>query len=192
VAAQKWLVTLLENLVSEDEAVAKSAIAGIAALGRGAIPHLERAQKNAEGVKAERIAKAIQETRRPRRINTAVGRRGGGSSAPRQNTSMLDVQLLALENMLDLSDEQLKKIRTGFMGLRKQEKEIRDQFMSDDREGIREKMRKLRDDSQKIVKEVLTEEQWKRWENMRRAGGRRGRAPGGPGGGGGGGGGGGR
>jgi hypothetical protein len=161
-AAREWLGELVAKLATEDAIVRQSVLAGLSALGPAALPHLKRMKEGADEAKKKRLDLAIRTVVEPVPA-VSRGRLTGGTA------SMTEMMLRALEQNLDVTPEQLKKIQVGFADLRELENEIREARRGGRREGLRLKWRSLLDQAQAVVKSVLTPEQWETWENLRKA-----------------------
>jgi len=163
---QKWLGLLIEKIESEDVAVARSARAAILAIGPSALPHLRRVREGSKGPTAVILDDLIRGILNPARKGARPNRfRAGG---PERDTSMLEMQLRAIARLIDVSDEQLRDLRLAFVELRPIEDKIREDTRSGTRRAGAKRMQALIEKSQEVVKRILTEEQWKRWQGMRR------------------------
>ncbi|MEN8149835.1 MAG: redoxin domain-containing protein [Planctomycetota bacterium] len=160
--AEAWLDQLLGKLGTEDPAVARSVVHGIQAMGPGTLPHLVRWREGKTGLGAQRCDRIIREIRHPTDPSSRDGRRAI------TRLTMLQMQLRALEDLLDLTPEQRKQLRARFLDLRDEEDELRADMQRGEREGIAERRKALVEKSQVFVKEILTEEQWERWQKLRR------------------------
>ena len=146
--------------------MARSARDGILSIGPSALPHLRRVREGREGASASRLDGLIREISNPGRGGTRAARSGAGG--PQGTTSMLAMQLRAINRLIDVSEEQMKQLRLAFVTLAPIEDEIRSDARAGKRENMPQRRRDLLEKSQVIVKRILTEEQWERWESMRR------------------------
>jgi len=109
------------------------------------------------------------------------GGMGPGNFDPQ---AFVDRQMEELKDALDLSKDQEKKVReiieSGFETMQKAREEMRDG--GGDFEGMREKMQQMREEQNKKIKEVLSDNQWVKYEEIQKEMRERMRQGGGPGG----------
>ncbi|MHC4860053.1 MAG: redoxin domain-containing protein [Planctomycetota bacterium] len=161
--ARAWLEKLIASLGSADELVRRSAAAGIKAFGSAAIPSLEKARAVAEGVVAEALDRAI------RGLSRAPDRQGGRlGAAGRQVRSMLELQRRLLAK-LDLTDDQKKELDRLFPTWLETEKEVVRLRKLGDRTAARRVYLELYREAKTKIDEILTPEQRKELEQLRRA-----------------------
>jgi hypothetical protein len=95
------------------------------------------------------------------------GGMGGGNFDP---AAFVDRQMEELKEGLQLSDDQEKQVReiitAGFETMRKSREEMMDG--GGDREAMREKMQKMREEQTAKIKAVLSEEQFTKYEQIQK------------------------
>jgi len=172
-SARKWIKRLIRSLGSEDPLVVRSATAGLLTFGPAAMPQLRAAHDVAEGVARRNIARTMEQVARG-------GRPGGQRPGGRFRGSFLDRQRERIQSTLDLTAEQKQQLAKLFKGLKTREGELMEMREGGDREQMRDGYRRLMEDTQAGLAEILTEEQSRRLEEQRRdfrgtrSGGRRG------------------
>jgi len=120
--------------------------------------------------------RAEDKPEKPQRPNAGQG--PDGAPGPGQRAEMMRARMEKLIQELGLSDEQKGKVREAMKEQAQAVQELRDL----DPEARREKMKELRGSMEAKMKEILTAEQYAKWEKLReqlRPGGQGG--PGGPG-----------
>ena len=102
----------------------------------------------------------------------SLGGPGGGGNGPGNfdPQAMLDRQMEQMKERLNLKDEQEKQIRDimskGFDEMRKMREEMRDNGGGGNFEGMREQMQQMREEQNKKIKAILSENQWYEYEAM--------------------------
>lgn len=102
----------------------------------------------------------------------ASGGFGGGGNGPGNfdPQAMLDRQMEQMKERLNLKDDQEKQIRDimaqGFDEMRKMREEMRDGGGGGNFEGMREQMQQMREEQNKKIKAILSENQWYEYEAM--------------------------
>ena len=102
----------------------------------------------------------------------SYGGPGGGGNGPGNfdPQAMLDRQMEQMKERLNLKDEQEKQIRDimskGFDEMRKMREEMRDNGGGGNFEGMREQMQQMREEQNKKIKAILSENQWYEYEAM--------------------------
>jgi periplasmic protein CpxP/Spy len=97
---------------------------------------------------------------------------GGGMGGPGNfdPAAFVDRQMEELKEGLELSDDQEKQVReiitAGFETMRKSREEMMDG--GGDREAMREKMQKMREEQNEKIKAVLSEEQFTKYEQIQK------------------------
>lgn len=109
------------------------------------------------------------------------GGMGPGNFDPQ---AFVNRQMDELKEALELTKDQEKKVReiisSGFETMQKAREEMRDG--SGNFEGMREKMQKMREEQNEKIKEVLSDEQWTKYDEIQKEMRERMRQGGGPGG----------
>ena len=103
--------------------------------------------------------------------------RGFGGRGNFDPQEMIDRQVNMMQENLDLTEEQLVKVKEILTENSDKMMGLRDEY-GDDREGMRSAMREINESRDTKLKEVLTEEQWTKYEEVREK--MRGRRGGGP------------
>jgi periplasmic protein CpxP/Spy len=102
----------------------------------------------------------------------------GGGGGPRQRMSVED-RVAELKTQLTLTADQATKITAVMQKQRDTMQVLRDKF-GDDRDGMREAMKPVRENSDKAIMALLTDVQKKKYEEIIAQRGQGGRGPGAP------------
>lgn len=173
-SAEQWLDRLAKSLGSKDELVRRSAMAGIMAMGKVAVPHLTELRKSAKGESARALDAAIHilSSDRPTaaRGQGFEGRprfgRGGRGDRGGRRFSMIEMEKRRLGRALDLTADQKAKIDKALNALKDKEKAAMDARQSGDRQAMRAAMRDLRQAIQSAIDPILTADQKAKLEQM--------------------------
>lgn len=192
-AVTEWVELLAKQLGNENATIKNSASRAIAAVGKEAIPTLQKVAKSDDAAIAKaakdiitRIERGGQRGRRRGGEGGFGGRRRGGEGREggrrrrggrgRFGMGRVDVEALGL------NDDQKKKFETLQSKQREEMQDLMEQVRSGEipREEIREVLSELRESMKKKMKGILTEEQFKKYEEstQRRRGRGRGRGRG--------------
>jgi len=96
-----------------------------------------------------------------------------GKDAKKGKRYSVEQRLEQLKKDLELKDEQVPKVKTALEGMQKKMQALREDTNLDQQQR-REKMRSLMEDQNKKMKEILTEEQYKKYQELSPRGGKKG------------------
>ncbi len=161
--ALAWLGKLLSSLGSGDELVRRSAEAAILALGRGALPHLRKARETARGPARARLGDLVRRLERMGR-----GPFGSPRRIDRRGRDFFDVQREFIERRLTLTEDQKKALEEAMARLKKREADARRLMESGERKAARAAFEDLRRQLRKELESILTEEQLRELDRIRR------------------------
>ncbi|MAG34508.1 MAG: hypothetical protein CL908_26860, partial [Deltaproteobacteria bacterium] len=184
-AVAEWVNTLVAKMGTQNEVVSRSVDRAILTVGEAAVPALEKVAKSDNSSLAEKAKGLLERIKNPRqRGNRGRGGEGGrgrgGEGGRGRGRGGFGMRRDPFEG-LKLSEEQQTKVdkikekQTADMG------ELREALQNGEleRSEIREAFTEVREKMNKEVKKVLTEEQWKKYEEASQRG--RGRRRGGDG-----------
>ena len=107
-------------------------------------------------------------------------RRGQGQGFNPEENAKRRTEMMTKQ--LDLSDDQSEKVEKLLMEFGEKQREMRQEARGEGREAMREKMQKFQEEQDEKLQEILSEDQWSKWEEIRgefqRRGPRRGRGDG--------------
>jgi len=157
-AVSEWVQVLVGRMGEKNEIVRRSVERALVAVGEPALPALEKVSKSGDRMKAATARRVMEQIRNPRR-------RGGVGRGHRD-----------LLRGLELEDGQKARAEKVLASHAERRRELMQQVRGGevDRSELRSAMRELRQELEEELKGVLTDEQFKKYqENSRRSGGRR-------------------
>lgn len=162
-ALEAWIKSLTEKIAVENETIRRSVQAAVVAVGQPAIPHLQKVAKS-EGKASEEAQRLISRIERAgQRRQPGGGEDGGGRGA--RGGAFGGGRFL---EQLGLSEDQQKKVDEFNESRAKSMADMREKLMNGEmtREDFREVMSKQREEQNAKMKEILTEDQMKKYEEM--------------------------